>query len=414
MTVSMHQADNLEVMRALAKAKLWFDLVYMDPPFNTGWTFTTTEGRFAFEDKWPSRDHYLFELGKRVSLAWELLALHGTLVVHVDPKESHHVKVECDRLLGQQFFANEIIWRYRRWPTVTPAFQSVHDVLLVYRRSRAVERWTQLYEPLAPSTVKTWGTKKQAAVFREGKRVRSSVLEEESKGVPMGDVWEIPIIAPVSKERTGYICKCREQREPDESRPRDTFKSESRDVGSSCTSSNGSGTTDQSPMGTRSTTRTRTSRTTGSKTSNCSIPSPTSESIPGASSVTVSGGSRVESARSSSPSIASIGTSSEDAAGLMTRAARSATSRMSSNGSGESELHCETCGKLRSGSYPTQKPVALLKRLIEAYTHPDDIVLDPYCGSGTTLVAAKRLGRDAMGIDSGDLAYEIAGKRINE
>lgn len=414
MTVGLQKGDNLEIMRSYAKANLRFDLVYMDPPFNTGWTFKTTDGQFAFDDRWQNQEHYLFELGRRISLAWEILDLHGTLVVHVDPRTSHYVKVECDRLLGQQFFANEIIWRYRRWPTVTPAFQSVHDVLLVYRRSRAVERWTQLYEPLAPSTVKTWGTKKQAAVFREGKRVRSSVLEEESKGVPMGDVWEIPIIAPVSKERTGYICKCREQREPDESRPRDTFKSESRDVGSSCTSSNGSGTTAQSPTGIRSTTRTRTSRTTGSRTSNCSILSPTSESIRGASSATASGGSRVVSAKSSNPSIASIGTSSEAAAGLTIRAARPATSRTSSNGSGESELHCETCGKLRSGSYPTQKPIKLLERIIEAYTKPDDVVLDPYCGSGTTLVAAKRLGRDAMGIDSGDLAYEIAGKRIKE
>lgn len=410
----MHQGDNLEIMRALAKAKLWFDLVYMDPPFNTGWTFTTSEGRFAFEDKWPSRDEYLFELGRRVSLAWELLALHGTLVVHVDPKESHYVKVMCDKLLGPERFANEIIWRYRRWPALTPAFQSVHDVLLVYRKPRAVERWTQLYEPLAPSTVKTWGTKKQTAVVKDGKRVRSSTGSEESKGVAMGDVWEIPIIAPVSKERTGYICKCREQREPDESRPRDTSRSESQDVGSSRTSSNGSGTTDQSPTGTRSTIRTRTSRTTGSRTSNCSIPSPTSESTPGASSATASGGSHVESVMSSSPSIASIGTSSEDVAGLMTRAVKPATSGMSSSGSGERELHCETCSKLRSGSYPTQKPLALLSRLIEAYTKPDDVVLDPYCGSGTTLVAAKRLGRDAMGIDFGDLAYEIAERRIKE
>lgn len=49
--------------------------------------------------------------------------------------------------------------------------------------------------------------------------------------------------------------------------------------------------------------------------------------------------------------------------------------------------------------YPTQKPVALLERFVCAATLPGDTVLDPTCGSGTTLVAATRLGRHAIGID---------------
>ena len=52
----------------------------------------------------------------------------------------------------------------------------------------------------------------------------------------------------------------------------------------------------------------------------------------------------------------------------------------------------------RSG-YPTQKPVALYERIIAASSNEGDIVLDPFCGSGTTLVAAKRLNRDYIGID---------------
>src|SRR6185369_3534341 len=61
------------------------------------------------------------------------------------------------------------------------------------------------YEPLAASTVATWGTNKQRAVFEEdGRRARSSTTDEATKGVPMGDVWEIGVIAPVSRERTGY------------------------------------------------------------------------------------------------------------------------------------------------------------------------------------------------------------------
>ena len=49
--------------------------------------------------------------------------------------------------------------------------------------------------------------------------------------------------------------------------------------------------------------------------------------------------------------------------------------------------------------YPTQKPVALLDRIIKASSNPGDVVLDPFCGCATTLVAAEQLGREWVGID---------------
>lgn len=53
----------------------------------------------------------------------------------------------------------------------------------------------------------------------------------------------------------------------------------------------------------------------------------------------------------------------------------------------------------KSGQHPTQKPVALMEWLIGSFTNPGDIVLDNVCGSGTTLVAARNMGRRAVGID---------------
>ncbi len=62
--------------------------------------------------------------------------------------------------------------------------------------------------------------------------------------------------------------------------------------------------------------------------------------------------------------------------------------------------------------YPTQKPLALLERIIKASSNPGDIVLDPFCGSGTTLLAAERLNRRWIGIDRNPEAIEISKKRL--
>jgi site-specific DNA-methyltransferase (adenine-specific) len=64
--------------------------------------------------------------------------------------------------------------------------------------------------------------------------------------------------------------------------------------------------------------------------------------------------------------------------------------------------------------YPTQKPIALLDRLIRATSRPGDRVLDPMCGSGTTLVAAHALGRSFVGNDQGALALATTSKRLDE
>jgi site-specific DNA-methyltransferase (adenine-specific) len=62
--------------------------------------------------------------------------------------------------------------------------------------------------------------------------------------------------------------------------------------------------------------------------------------------------------------------------------------------------------------YPTQKPILLLERIIELVTDPGDTVLDPFCGSGTTLVAAKLLNRKYIGIDISADAVALTEKRL--
>ena len=64
--------------------------------------------------------------------------------------------------------------------------------------------------------------------------------------------------------------------------------------------------------------------------------------------------------------------------------------------------------------YPTQKPLALLERIISASSNPGDMVLDPFCGCATACVAAEKLGRKWVGIDISEKAVELVNMRLRE
>jgi DNA modification methylase len=64
--------------------------------------------------------------------------------------------------------------------------------------------------------------------------------------------------------------------------------------------------------------------------------------------------------------------------------------------------------------YPTQKPLALLERIITSSSNPNDIILDAFCGCGTTLVAAQNLGRQWIGLDVSPTACRVMAKRLRD
>lgn len=68
----------------------------------------------------------------------------------------------------------------------------------------------------------------------------------------------------------------------------------------------------------------------------------------------------------------------------------------------------------KNGKHPTQKPLYLLERIIEASTNEGDVVLDPFCGSSTTGVAARSLGRKYIGIDNVEDYIQLSMRRISE
>lgn len=78
------------------------------------------------------------------------------------------------------------------------------------------------------------------------------------------------------------------------------------------------------------------------------------------------------------------------------------------------DIQALTHAAAESLGYPTQKPVALLERIIQASSQTGDVVLDPFCGCGTAVHAAQKLGRSWIGIDITHLAISLIEKRLHD
>ncbi|MEJ7728471.1 MAG: DNA methyltransferase [Polyangiaceae bacterium] len=203
----VYEGDNLAVMRAL-RGKVEVDLIYLDPPFATGDEFVLQRGgrdTVAYRDRWSGGiGSYLSAMYERLVAARALLGPNGSLFLHCDWHASHWLRCLLDEVFGAGCFKNEIVWRYRRWPAKTRVFQRMHDVIFWYGRSEGDgHSFETMYEPLAASTLATFGTRKQVADFSSGRR-KPGQLEVETPGAPMSDVWDVGILAPISRERSGY------------------------------------------------------------------------------------------------------------------------------------------------------------------------------------------------------------------
>jgi site-specific DNA-methyltransferase (adenine-specific) len=217
------------------------DLIYLDPPFNTKRTYSAPIGSKAagasFKDMWTWQDvdeyhldtlavhspaltkyivsigeihgkpmmAYLTYMSQRIVEMHRVLKETGSLYLHCDSTASHYLKILLDFVFGKNNFRNEVIWHYKKWASAQNVFVRNHDTILRYAKSRTYTH-NQLYVSRAESTLRRFGSKKIMSGARDdyGKRIPSIILDEDSVGVKMNDVWTIPIIAPSAKERTGY------------------------------------------------------------------------------------------------------------------------------------------------------------------------------------------------------------------
>ena len=202
----IYLGDNLPVLQKLASASV--NLVYIDPPFNTGKSQSRTQlkteradagdrtgfkgqrykttkvGSMAFSDLF---DDYLAFLEPRLREAHRVLAQDGTLYFHVDYREVHYCKVLLDTIFGRERFLNEVIWAYDYGGRTRKKWPPKHDNILVYVKDPA--RYTfnvdavERIPYLAPGLVGP---------------------EKAARGKLPTDTWWHTIVPTNSREKTGY------------------------------------------------------------------------------------------------------------------------------------------------------------------------------------------------------------------
>ena len=204
--LDIHFGDNLSVLPRLPDES--FDLIYIDPPFNTGRTQARTRirtirdkngdrtgykgaryrtirlGSAAFADAF---DDYLAFLEPRLREAHRLLRPTGAFFLHIDYREVHYCKVLLDAIFGRAAFLNDIVWAYDYGARSKRRWSPKHDNILFYAKDP--DDYVYRFEDidripyLAPGLVGP---------------------EKAARGKTPTDTWWHTIVSPNGREKTGY------------------------------------------------------------------------------------------------------------------------------------------------------------------------------------------------------------------
>jgi site-specific DNA-methyltransferase (adenine-specific) len=210
MASEVRHGDCLEVARGLASDSV--DLVYVDPPFFTQKTHSlVTRDRtttFQFSDEWNSRTEYIEFLGARLKELRRLLKASGSLFFHCDTNASHHIRCLLDEVFGEALFRSEIVWHYRRWSNSQRSPMPSHQTIFFYTKTDDYQ-YHQLFVDYSPSTnVDQILQRRQRDGHGKAVYARDAdghvIQDGHKKGVPIADVWDIPLLNPKARERVGY------------------------------------------------------------------------------------------------------------------------------------------------------------------------------------------------------------------
>lgn len=197
-------------------------MVYLDPPFNTGKRFdlkvrigeegyrtgTRTMMLPAYDDRWPDREQYMQMMKKTLELAHALLKKEGTIFLHIDARMHAHMRLLMDEVFGENNFLNEIIWSYQTGGRARTYFPRKHDVILFYAKSRSYY-FNLKGAPIERAQARS--NHMRRAVDENGRSYRSIISAgkeyryyDDEPAYP-GDVWDdISHLQQKDPERSGY------------------------------------------------------------------------------------------------------------------------------------------------------------------------------------------------------------------
>jgi len=198
--------ENLEVLKQIPDGVV--DLIYIDPPFNTGKRQsrtqistersedgdrvgfkgerykTTKKGTKGYDD---SFDDFIEYIRPRLEETFRILKESGTLYFHIDYREVHYCKILLDQIFGRENFLNEIIWAYDYGGRAKNKWPAKHDNILVYVKDQKKYTFNRENIDRIPYMAPGLVSKEKAA-----------------KGKLPTDTWWHTIVSPTGKEKTGY------------------------------------------------------------------------------------------------------------------------------------------------------------------------------------------------------------------
>ncbi len=227
---TIFKGDNLNILRGVNSESV--DLIYLDPPFNSNRTYSAPIGSEAagasFKDAWTLDDideawhgeiadrdsglyrvidsaelshgkgmkSYLIFMAVRLLEMKRILKSAGSIYLHCDPTASHYLKLVMDAVFGKENFRNEIVWHYYNVASVTRKyFGHKHDIILWYSlSSSSIFHWDDMREDYSPNS--NW--------IKSSESYEDNRYKPDKRGKLMHDVWRLPTINNMAKERTGY------------------------------------------------------------------------------------------------------------------------------------------------------------------------------------------------------------------
>ena len=366
---TLYISDNLPILRGINSECI--DLIYLDPPFNTGKQWKAPIGSPAegaeFKDIWTDEDiekewigiiaeenqdlwnliqateqiHskpmriYLTAMTVRLFECHRVLKDTGSIYLHCDPTASHYLKVVMDNIFGKNNFRNEIIWKRTHAHSNSKKYGSIHDTILYYSKSQKTI-WNPIYTKHDQEYIKKfYHHQDEKGYYRTVTLTAPGTTKHGESGQPWRNIdpknrsWSAP----------------RRESCPNHVKLPDNYESLS------------------------------VHKKLDVLDNNQLIYFPQSGKIP------------------------------QFKRYLSTSKGRKLQDIITDI----NPLQAKS--KERTG-YPTQKPLALLERIIQSSSNEGDIILDPFCGCATACAAAEKLKREWIGIDISQSAEFITEYRL--